>query len=373
MGEFYRLTKEEAKELNKGGGDPITRAHFMPHGCKEGELDEEDDDAECFETYRVWARDPDTGRKHATLYTVYDAQALWGNLQAQANGPQGYFDPKTRNRFWREDWYELHNRYDPDGPVPEKVAQLPRMAPDAAPGSEWPDTDPEDEWEEDWSSDEDEDSEEEWDPADDMRSLLSAIVVATDVRSRAAYVNVAGEVERLISRSSGLGEEDGYNEELLAAIDQSPSTQSSLKAAIARPGETEFPFAVKGQVLRFLAFFGDTHTVRDIIRDADEPWHVSGRLDPSTAGRFTAGVKEYMHHLETLPTIAANPSADPVDAFTSLHCKGGHPHRCVKRQATANRAGEHAPRGRLSRGRRHSSTRRGGHLGDYCQARLGSG
>ena len=312
MGEFYRLTKEEAKELNKGGGDPITRAHFMPHGCKEGELDEEDDDAECFETYRVWAKDPETGRKHATLYTVYDAQALWANLQTQANGPQGFFDPKTRNRFWREDWYELHDRYDPDGPVPEKVNQLPRMSLTSTYGPfnhTYPDTEPEDEWEEDWSSEEEEE-EEDPDPADDLRSLVTAIDLAKTARSRAAYVNVAWEVTQIINRGSDDTEFDEYRDRLLAAIDESSNTQSVLKTIIRRPGETEFPFAVKGQVLRLLAFYGDTNTVRDVMREADEPWHVSGRLDPSTAGRFTEAVKDYMHHLETLPTIAANPSPE---------------------------------------------------------------
>ena len=310
MGEFYQLSQPEADELNKGDGhEPIMGAKYMAHGCQPG--DEPTDDHECFETYRVWGRDPDSGRKHATLYTVYDAQALWSNLQAQRRNPQGYFDPKTRNPFWREDWYELHDRYDPDGPVPEKVAKLPRMAPDVAPGLEWPDTDPEDEWEEDWSSEEeDEEEEEDPDPVHDLGRLLSAIVVATDLPSRASYLSVAWEVTQLINRGSTDGDYAQYHSELLAEIDQSPNTQSWLLTAIRGRGSSDRPYPVKGQVLRLLAFYADTYTVRELMRDDDGPWTDNGRLNPLTALGFTAAVKEYMHHLETLPTIADNPSAE---------------------------------------------------------------
>ena len=312
MGEFYQLSQAEADELNAGDGhEPIMGAKYMAHGCQPGS--EPTDDHECFETYRVWARDPDTGRKHATLYTVYDAEALWQNLRTQANGPQGYFDPKTRNPFWREDWYELHNRYDAGGNVPDKVAKLPRMSPTTAPADEWPDTEPEDEWEEDWSSEEEEDADqmdEEWDAGDDLSQLHHLANLANEpsqYEHRRRLVDVGNQVTRILDRSSRLGDYEQYHSEVLDVIHRTADTQAWLMFVIANPDST-YPYAVKGQVLRLLAFFAHTYTMRDIIREGDEPWTVSSRLDPSTAGRFSAAVKQYMLHLMALPTIAADPS-----------------------------------------------------------------
>lgn len=316
MGEFYQLSQAEADELNAGDGhEPIMGAKYMAHGCEPGS--EPTDDHDCFETYRVWARDPDTGRKHATLYTVYDAQALWQNLSVQANNPQGYFDPKTRNPFWREDWYELHNRYDAGGNVPEKVAHLPRMSPTTAPVDEWPDTEPEDEWEEDWSSEEEEEEDadqmdEEWDAGDDLSDLhhLADLVnEPSQYEYRRRLVDVGNQVTRIIDRSSRLGDYEQYHSEVLDAIYRTADTQAWLVGVIARP-DYIYPYAVRGQVLRLLAFFAETYMMRDIIREGDEPYTVSGRLDPSTAGRFTAAVEEYIRHLQAMPTVAANPSAE---------------------------------------------------------------
>ena len=318
MGEFYQLSQAEAEELNAGDGhEPIMGAKYMAHGCEPGS--EPTDDHECFETYRVWARDPNTGRKHATLYTVYDAQALWSNLQTQRRNPQGYFDPKTRNPFWREDWYELHNRYDPDGPVPEKVASLPRMAPTTAPADEWPDTEPEDEWEEDWSSEEEEEEEEEagqvvsdWEPMNDLDHLHHlADLVNNEVPEfrRDLYAGVGAQVTRILDRSSRLGDYGWYHAEVLDVIYRTADTRAWLMGVIARP-DSIYPYAVRGQVLRLLAFFAETYTMRDIIREGDEPYTVSGRLDPSTAGRFTAAVEGYIRHLQAIPTVAADPSAE---------------------------------------------------------------
>ena len=160
------------------------------------------------------------------------------------------------------------------------------------------------------SEEEEEEEDEDPDPVGDLGRLLSAIVVATDVPSHQANVNVAWEVTKIINRGNTDDGYEQYRSELLTAIRDSPNTQSWLLSAIRGGGSRERPYPVKGQVLRLLASYADEWLVRELMRDDDEPWTDSGRLDPSTAGRFTAAVKEYMHHLETLPTREADPSPD---------------------------------------------------------------
>ena len=159
---------------------------------------------------------------------------------------------------------------------------------------------------------EEEEEDDDWDAVDDMSELhrLADLVnEASPYDHRRRLVDVGNQVTQIINRSSGDGEYEQYHSEVLDAIYRTADTQAWLKYVIRSP-DSDYPYAVKGQVLRLLAFFADTYTVRDIIREGDEPYTVSGRLDPSTAGRFTAAVKQYMNHLETLPTIAADPSEE---------------------------------------------------------------
>ena len=145
-GEFIKLSRAEARRLNKSGElEPINRSKYMPSDCEPGEEERFGDDYECFEPFKVWARDPATGRP-SRHYKIYNARALWDAL--------GFMDqlrdPIFRQPVWREDWWELHQKYDPDGDVPRKVRTLPRKDVDGGDS----DTEDEDayevEEEEDW-------------------------------------------------------------------------------------------------------------------------------------------------------------------------------------------------------------------------------
>lgn len=125
-GEFIRLSRAEARKLNNAGvREPINKTKYMPSDCEPSEEDifnrAKGDDYECFEPFRVWIRDPATGRP-GRQSNIYNAQALWDAL--------GFMDklrdPVTRQPFWREDWWELHEKFDPHGNMPRKVLSLPR-------------------------------------------------------------------------------------------------------------------------------------------------------------------------------------------------------------------------------------------------------
>ena len=158
---------------------------------------------------------------------------------------------------------------------------------------------------------EEEEEDEDPNPMYDLDRLVDAIIAATDRPSRQAYLSAAWGVTKIINRGNTDDGYEQYRSELLSWFDEmvAANPQSWLLTTIrGESGSRECPYPVKGLVLRLLASYADTNTVRGIMREDDEPLTVSGRLDPSTAGRFTAAVKDYMHHLETLPTIAANPS-----------------------------------------------------------------
>ena len=143
-GEFVRLSRAEARKLNNAGvREPINRSMYMPSDCEPS--DEEifnrtkEDDYECFEPFRVWIRDPVTGRP-GRQSNLYNAQALWDAL--------GFMDklrdPATRQPFWREDWLQLHQKFDPDGDLPRKVHALPRKDKDEGYDTEEEDEDDDD-------------------------------------------------------------------------------------------------------------------------------------------------------------------------------------------------------------------------------------
>ena len=128
-GEFIRLSRAEARKLNNEGiREPINKTMYMPSDCNSAEEEMlnkmqkgHDDEYECFEPFKVWVRDPTTGRPGRKFH-IYNAQALWVALRSM----EQMRDPCYRQPFWREDWYALHERYDPNGGVPRAVRTLPR-------------------------------------------------------------------------------------------------------------------------------------------------------------------------------------------------------------------------------------------------------
>ena len=138
-GEFIRLSRAEARRLNNAGYRcPINKTKYLPSDCdpatEEGLFNQtRRDDYECFEPFRVWIRDESTvdpdnykSGRPGRQFNVYNAEALWDAVKYDADERNELRDPATRQPFWREDWYDLHRRFDPDGPVPEDVRALPR-------------------------------------------------------------------------------------------------------------------------------------------------------------------------------------------------------------------------------------------------------
>ena len=121
-GEFVRLSRAEARRLNNAGvREPINKSKYLPSDCDPNDEHLFGDDYECFEPFKVWIKDPATGRP-GRKSNIYNAQALWDALQYMDQ----LRDPATRQPFWREDWWALHEKYDPDGGVPSAVFTLPR-------------------------------------------------------------------------------------------------------------------------------------------------------------------------------------------------------------------------------------------------------
>lgn len=160
-GEFVRLSRAEARKLNNAGvREPINKSMYMPSDCEPS--DEEifnrtkEDDYECFEPFRVWIRDPVTGRP-GRQSNLYNAQALWGALGHMDK----LHDPATRQPFWREDWWQLHQKFDPDGDLPRKVHTLPRKDKDEGDDTEDEDEDEVD-TEEDWEAEDEDEDDDGW-------------------------------------------------------------------------------------------------------------------------------------------------------------------------------------------------------------------
>ncbi len=109
-GEFVTLSREEADERNaRREVEPVTHEEYVPSR----ELPDGDD----YFRVRFEYQKPD----HTYDYTVYDAETLWRWVQNR------YTLPHNREPIWREDWMELHERYDPQGNVPQEVAWLPSV------------------------------------------------------------------------------------------------------------------------------------------------------------------------------------------------------------------------------------------------------
>lgn len=109
-GEFTTLSREQADELNDSGEiEPISHEEYVPSR----ELPDGDD----YFRVRFELQKPD----HTYDYTVYNAAALWRWTKDK------YSIPHNRQPIWSEDWMALHERYDPQGNVPSRVARLPSV------------------------------------------------------------------------------------------------------------------------------------------------------------------------------------------------------------------------------------------------------
>jgi len=105
-GGFYSLTPNEADQLiAQRERDPVSLDEF-------------------FSVFRVALPNAD-----GTLrYKFYRADALWRSIQAVYAQKRELVYPDVQAPVWYEDWYELHNQYDPNGAVPPEVNQLLRFA-----------------------------------------------------------------------------------------------------------------------------------------------------------------------------------------------------------------------------------------------------
>lgn len=108
-GGFYNLTPNEADQLihQEGGAarDPVSFDEF-------------------FSVFRVALPNAD-----GTLrYKFYRADVLWRSIKAVYAQNNALVYPEVQAPVWYEDWYELHDQYDPNGSVPPEVNQLLRFA-----------------------------------------------------------------------------------------------------------------------------------------------------------------------------------------------------------------------------------------------------
>lgn len=110
-GEFYPLSRKQVKKLNREGAEePITQRRFRR-------------DVEPWHTFRVELKQPDGSFKDQ----FYHAESLWEWYQKRADAGQPPTDPLTRQLVWYEDWWALHQRFDPQGDVPDWARILPRL------------------------------------------------------------------------------------------------------------------------------------------------------------------------------------------------------------------------------------------------------
>ena len=114
-GEFVELEDDEVEDLNERG-DPIT---FEPFSKKCDKDDDKDEADPCEPAFRVWIAD-ELGKK-GKKSNVYLARSIWRWVGVEGNRT----DPITRQPFWRQDWFELRDKYAPDMKAPLWVHYLP--------------------------------------------------------------------------------------------------------------------------------------------------------------------------------------------------------------------------------------------------------
>lgn len=129
-GEFYALS---APEVAEEPDDPIHGNPFLPGQTRDSPN----------ATFRVRNRDPRPGTTDQYVYHVFEAASLWDWVKREGKA----INPKNRDPFWKEDWLALHDRFNPNGPVPDWVRRLPQLdpafndpranAPVATPDPEW--------------------------------------------------------------------------------------------------------------------------------------------------------------------------------------------------------------------------------------------
>jgi len=117
-GLFYSLTQSEADALNADGGkDPISLDKYRPFQNRDSNE----------ATFRVRVQLPN----NQWAYKTYIAEGLWNWVRRP--GPNTHPPvatlPETRQSIWREDWWELSDRFAPGVPYPRWVRNLPLSDP----------------------------------------------------------------------------------------------------------------------------------------------------------------------------------------------------------------------------------------------------
>ena len=117
-GEFHPLNQDQVDDLNREEADePITQQRFQ--------LDAEPQDG--WHTFRVELKRSGPFDGPFFKDQLYRAESLWEWYKRSANGAQPPTDPLTRRPVWSEDWWALHERFDPQGDVPDWARTLPRL------------------------------------------------------------------------------------------------------------------------------------------------------------------------------------------------------------------------------------------------------
>ena len=111
-GEFYALS---APEVSEEPEEPIHGNPFVPGQTRDSPN----------ATFRVRNRDPRPGTTDQYVYHFFEAASLWDWVRR----PGKATNPKNRDPIWKEDWLALHDRFDPNGPVPDWVSRLPQLDP----------------------------------------------------------------------------------------------------------------------------------------------------------------------------------------------------------------------------------------------------
>jgi len=111
-GEFYPLNKDQVNDLNRENAEePITQQRFQ--------LDA-DGPQDAWHTFRVQLEQTDGSFRSQ----FYRAESLWEWYQRSADSARPPVDPLTRQPVWYEDWWALHERFDPQGTVPYWAHEL---------------------------------------------------------------------------------------------------------------------------------------------------------------------------------------------------------------------------------------------------------
>ena len=164
-GQFCALTEDKAAELNGDGrGDPITFDDLLPNRQRQ------DDNA----TFCVRNRNPKDDGSYD--YTYYNASTLWQWARGNAKLPL------TGDDIWKEDWWMLRDRYDPDMLAPAWVRELPMLDPNTPDGRDLLYLDPESESEYEEEEEEYNGSEPQWSASDvdDELAVLAGWLIEAD-------------------------------------------------------------------------------------------------------------------------------------------------------------------------------------------------